>query len=1634
MLCILLNYSRIEIYGEDGRSFIISLPCKVHRIWSFDHKVLILERKPSPSSSQVPTINPMVFYLTNPLEELKPICVFLGQHTSDDEDILMEPQFEYMCNDNELITHVYSDKFLLTYNLNSRLVSIYCIFCNESETGGPSEWYLERVQNFNNNDFSFYLTFDTMENLQATVNPLNSSDTDFILFILHNQSLIAFKISNQILTPLFSKKDVISISEFNYPFANQALFNGNSNGCMHLMLVKESSSRDNLLLVLNGEFIMWENHLEANMYSKIDHVVENRFSLITSRNTSFRYSLDISPSSKLVQDCFSVAQAVLPLDLYSSIFFDFQKSKSDKSKEWDIFVSLIFNLAFDGTRNIAEVSYDDPWKMMEFIEQNKGISETKIDFSNNRTNKTAFLENLPLLLLSLHLLYENYKLRTTEWSNCELLAPLLFDLATAVRWTSYIEVYQRDSNYKLVSRIPENNYQFKFSTIPANLKHVNIFCTSGAIVPSINGWIEDIFTKRVCDSRGLYPVIFNCAATDLSRKICRFVSLFVSNEDNYRMDEKTDMHMDIHTNHTLSELPSYERIVMALLEEGFYSISDLEFLPFGVLIPIREALVQCRNSNQPVTRTPSFCKLIEREDLAINYNQNQTEQPLRDNQVINEVVKTAALFSGQPADTNSQEIEEDIGYMIWNEDRRLEQVSKLLDSSKPTQIQKQTLQLSEDDLDGFDPNDAPDLQRHILLNIKQQVLSFCIGRGMMTMSSKKQINSLTNDATSNIINIPPILLTAKLKRNRAIMSIDISKISLESDSTSVSSTQWAEFHNGVASGLVIGKECKITKEWIMFHKPNKRGSQYNRQNSDSVTHAGLLFALGLQGHLKCLGPTDIYGYLQQRHEATTIGILLGLSCSYIGTQDQYITRSLSLYIPSLVVGMSDMEMPMEVSGSALMGIGLLYTGCCHRFMTEVLLGELSRPPNDNSTNTRESYSLSAGFALGLVHLGKGATGNSSELKMDQRLISYMTGGKRPEYDMFVMMASKNKSQKSASKTGNGLITNSTEVVNNTCSRIKENEKFVNVDVTGPGACIALTLKYLKTNDLTIASEMKVPDSRYMLDYVRPDMVTLRLLGSSLIMWDDIQNTEDWIKSKIPTLFHSMQPDAVINSTELSKIYAYVISGCCLSIGLKFAGSHDTKAFNLLLDITQQVTKMRLRFYTKKNQDPAYYVKLDRHVADRTITSCLLSLSCVMAGSGNVDIIRIVRQLRFKNVSSPTTQNGGYGIQMALSMSLGLLFLGSGRCSLSTNNMSIACLLCSLYPIFPQTTTDNRYHSQALRHMYILATENRLIETIDIDTNETCHVPIEVETIHGDVLKKLSPCLIPEVHLIKKITTQNDRYYPLTITNFPLKSHIIYVKKKSGYLPYKDDPKGIRSTVHSTFISNLVDQNPDAIVKLFERMSYHKHIGPYVKYRIFNPNNLIEDPNLTNAIQSLSLNDNANGNIALLLYHSLIDSLINDCPDVLYVFESLLHSLHLITDASQGNRNSVAKSISVSNFKHLFAYYEARDVLLYQANQNISFKPLISMHYLQCVKSYLESYFGSMSIDWQSIIGSTHPSNCHELGSYSIFYSLPYLQLIYMLTRGKDNPDAIVSTLQTVCSSSTPRTHLETLVNSMISNK
>ena len=150
-------------------------------------------------------------------------------------------------------------------------------------------------------------------------------------------------------------------------------------------------------------------------------------------------------------------------------------------------------------------------------------------------------------------------------------------------------------------------------------------------------------------------------------------------------------------------------------------------------------------------------------------------------------------------------------------------------------------------------------------------------------------------------------------------------------------------------------------------------------------------ALGLNGHLAKLGKLESFDYLIKGQESISIGILLGMAASKKGSMDVLVTKKLSTQLEALLPPTAT-ELPLShnTQVAALMGVGLLYSGTGHRRMVELCLQELGKPPGPELENCvdRESYSLTAGLAMGMITIGKGeelVSGGLADLNLPGRV-------------------------------------------------------------------------------------------------------------------------------------------------------------------------------------------------------------------------------------------------------------------------------------------------------------------------------------------------------------------------------------------------------------------------------------------------------------------------------------------------------------------------------------------------------------------------------------------------------------------------------------------------------------------------
>ncbi|KAL2009101.1 hypothetical protein VTN00DRAFT_7295 [Thermoascus crustaceus] len=759
----------------------------------------------------------------------------------------------------------------------------------------------------------------------------------------------------------------------------------------------------------------------------------------------------------------------------------------------------------------------------------------------------------------------------------------------------------------------------------------------------------------------------------------------------------------------------------------------IETLPDGVSAPLYETIACCQ-VNPPTSWSSALLRLIDRDDLYMSMNVNSCypvsrPQPTLIHDSVRDFhhigISTLEIDTINAFEASAEADRFSIMKLIFREDRRFVEAARLLNQSKaPVAECVPEPEWSESDL--------LEAQKELVQLVTLRTLSVPTGRAMFMFNGRLPL--LTEK-----LPIPSFSLQCVMKPSNVTISADRASFSEEK-------VCWAFFHNGVATGLAISKACKgIDTSWILFNKPQELTNR----------HAGFLLGLGLNGHLKSLAKWVAFKYLTPKHAMTSIGLLLGLSASYLGTMDTLITRLLSVHVTRMLPpGAAELNLSQLTQTAGLMGIGLLYCNSQHRRMSEVMLSEIESVEQEESKISQEDlrgegYRLAAGFALGLINLGKG---NDLRGLRDMHIV-----------ERLLVLAAGTK-----------------------------NVDLVHVlDKATAAATVALMIIFMKTNDSALAEKINIPDTIVQFDYVRPDIFLLRTLARHLIMWDSICASHEWFRQSLPCRYQRRYRLSCIRRLSSDDMpFFNIVAGLCFAIGLRYAGSASSEARDILLSYLDQF--IRICRLPALNYDG----KLTRNSVRNCQDIVALSAAAVMAGTGDLALFRRLRSLHGR-VDADTP----YGSHMAAHMAIGMLFLGGGSHTLGTSDLAIASLLCAFYPVFPTTVLDNKCHLQAFRHMWVLAAEPRCLVPRDVDTRRPVPIPISLTMKNGVTRMATAPCLLPDLNDIAKVEALSPEYWPLVLDfcsndrlleKFRNGDQFIYLKRKTICNP--SESSGFASTL------------------------------------------------------------------------------------------------------------------------------------------------------------------------------------------------------------------------------------------------
>ncbi|KAG5498695.1 hypothetical protein JKF63_02982 [Porcisia hertigi] len=1030
-----------------------------------------------------------------------------------------------------------------------------------------------------------------------------------------------------------------------------------------------------------------------------------------------------------------------------------------------------------------------------------------------------------LALVALHLLFEACRAQENLWSLLPRLAIVNRGLSEALRWPSYVEYYDTvipssfpalsspslgPPTHEFTALLPEQLLRQRFDSVgrvsnspaPRTGGGLSVAAVAAEFVcgdaPALFSTLS--FTAVRCTvpagiagPYGTWPLLTCLPDTHPISVANHLVALYgdiysVSTGSLFPTQGGTSAGncrgSDVAAPH--SEAAWWRRICELVLRQRISPRVIPQVLNATAAYPLLEALAMGRERAES-TLPSTLVELVGRLDRCPPTS--RTAQILSAGQHILETAEANAVahqFRVALSDDDGVSVRPDFR-RTWK-DSRLDMVQNLFNTVAPIS------------LSGFE--DRPEELTGALELLSCRAQAMPLGRGMLTMCTQ-------SFKVQDSIPIAPLNLNGYTNDGISVAS----KVSDD--------LMWPLFHNGCAAGLrflplppvfftasgeaprasqdILGDaqtrgaatfppgnvSQSITKQWVMYQTKNI---------GNPASRAGLLLATGILGHLTVLQRTDIFYLLISRHEqyvwreATTMAVMLGLSCSFCGTGNEAVFRCLSVHVQSLNPSAEDIEVSLDVQTAALASMGLL----CQRmpsnsFLVEVLLTELSRMPTDEHCTKREGYVLGAAFGLGQLLLGAGQSQGVQHI--ENRLLAIMRGAPRS-----ATVSTRDGVDHFEEAMGSGeagfffaralLTQGKREATYNTCASVYEGD-YYNVFVSGPAATVALGMMYLKTDNAFIASKITPPDRRAAMQKLTPLMCHLRSMMTSLIAWSAIEPTRTWLYNQLPSSLLELTkvplpPLATQQMNFLLMNLAHCIAGHVMAVGLRFAGTMDSAARDLIFAELQgflaaQIGSTKVAIPAVQRATGAY---------ETCLLTCANALSLVMAGTGDLEALALLLQLhRRTNVS--------YGSHLAISMSIGLLFLGSGRLTLCNDITAVAALLMAFYPVWPKDAEDNTCHLQALRHLYGLAVVPRVMEAVDAVSHQPVSVPVRIVLRKGSdpemngggglqtssssaalpataervddakrVLHCVTPCLYPPVDMIERVEVRSSKYYPL----------------------------------------------------------------------------------------------------------------------------------------------------------------------------------------------------------------------------------------------------------------------------------
>ncbi len=170
---------------------------------------------------------------------------------------------------------------------------------------------------------------------------------------------------------------------------------------------------------------------------------------------------------------------------------------------------------------------------------------------------------------------------------------------------------------------------------------------------------------------------------------------------------------------------------------------------------------------------------------------------------------------------------------------------------------------------------------------------------------------------------------------------------------------------------------------------------------------------------------------------------------------------------------------------------------------------------------------------------------------------------------------------------------------------------------------------MKTNDIQVANKINIPQNLFQLNSWKPFNLYLGILAKNLILWDTIENSEDWINKQIPEYirflyendFEQISKDVKyyskidnIDFSLISTSYIFSLASGIMSLGFKFMGSNSKEAAKIIIEFINKMRNVKaIQDIVIKDNLKYFNVNkffVNRTTLDQCLCICAYALSMV----------------------------------------------------------------------------------------------------------------------------------------------------------------------------------------------------------------------------------------------------------------------------------------------------------------------------------------------------------------------------------------------------------------------------------------